>query len=206
MGSNALDRVPERYAEGLMNCVVSHHPDFFGDMLSMITNPHPTPSEIIRRPVVKAAIMGLGRIRVQLQIEDRMLILQKLEEHYRREVLPLVSLLTNEEWTIDLTVSILEAISMGGMRREWNFIFDQRHDFDHWLTAAERMRSWNWWLRNPLQQKLSSFPSKSYRELAKTNPDRMWWLFNQCSNTDFFKKLIKKVFKTSEDIDTLAKN
>ena len=133
-----------------------------------------------------------------------MLILEKLEA-YIAEVLPLVALLTNEEWTIDLTVSILEAISTGGMRGEWNFIFDHRHDFDHWLTAAERMKYWNWWLRNPLQQKLSSFPSKSYRELAKASPDRMWWLFDQCSNTAFFAKLIKKVFKTSEDIDTLAK-
>ena len=151
-----------RYSEGLMHCVVSHYPEYFGDLLTMITNPHPTPSEVIHRNVIRNAILGLGRIRVALSQEDRMLILEKLEAHYRREVLPLVQLLTDEEWTLDLTVAILEAISEGGMRQDWNFIYEKRHDFEHWLSAVERISVWNWWVRNPIQQKLSQFSSKSY--------------------------------------------
>ena len=194
-----------RYSEGLMHCVVSHYPEYFGDLLTMITNPHPTPSEVIHRNVIRNAILGLGRIRVALSQEDRMLILEKLEAHYRREVLPLVQLLTDEEWTLDLTVAILEAISEGGMRQDWNFIYEERHDFEHWLSAVERISVWNWWVQNPIQQKLSQFSSKSYREMAKHSPERIWNLFKKCSNTTFFSKLIAQLFKTSAEVDTLEK-
>ena len=83
--------------------------------------------------------------------------------------------------------------------------YEERYDFEHWLSAVERISVWNWWVRNPIQQKLSQFSSKSYREMAKHSPERIWNLFKKCSNTTFFSKLIAQLFKTSAEVDTLEK-